>query len=258
MSNKPGDQRVIFYTPAVDVDDGPDNNNLERVISDFWDSQYQLGQWIRFTRIVDWIVSRDRHGNRVLRDEMLIDEPARVAYLKLSKAVLVGFFDSQTILVSPQWPLVEGSPDDDVAARTAITIDQFRDASRSSIMDRWTVSPVEADQFIGAYLQNMAITNRACSDWLSQEGYDLPPWLTASEVGLDKIEAAPSAKSKSGIGKTERSIQVAFNLLFPSGSIPAGMSSQDRDDLIFGKLKELGFRQQPHVRTIQRALKNLN
>jgi hypothetical protein len=167
------------------------------VIRGFWDSQYQIGKWIRLTRIVDWIVSWDRHC-RLVRDEMLIDEPARIIYLKLSRAVLLGFFKSQTIMVSPEW-YPEGSPDQELAARVPIAVDQFKKASQSSLSAdvdsfiRWTAPLADVDGFIRAYLQNMAITNRACADWLSREGYDLPPWLAAGaaspEISLPPQEA---------------------------------------------------------------------
>ena len=107
----------------------------DQVVREFWNSQYRLGKWIRFTRIVDWLTSRDKQGNRIFRDETLIDDPDRAAYLKLSNAVLLGLFKSQIILVSSTW-LPEGRPDEDLPVRMGITIDQFIGASRSSILDR--------------------------------------------------------------------------------------------------------------------------
>jgi hypothetical protein len=112
--------------------------------------------------------------------------------LKLSNAVLLGLFKSQIILVSPTW-LPEGRPDENLPVRMGITVDQFIEASRSSILGRWIAPTADVDLFIGAYLQNMAITNSACSDWLLQEGYDLPPWLTTVDCAA---RSRPGAKPR--------------------------------------------------------------
>jgi hypothetical protein len=265
-----------------------------RAVRVFWDDQYRLGKWVRFTRIVDWLTSRDKHGNRIFSDELLIDDLDRAAYLKLSKAVLLGLFNSHIILVSPTW-LPEGRPDENMPARMGITIDEFREASQSSISGGWIAPTADIDLFIRAYLQNMAITDLACSDWLSREGYDLPPWLTAvgqnpppGETSLASPDNAPSesgearaddngvsnspaqeakaspvasgTKNVGGTGKMTRSIQAAFRELWPSGDIPIGMSSQVRNDKIQAQLmlEKYSVPTKPDKRTIERALKSLN
>jgi hypothetical protein len=186
MSDK--SKKPIYYTP--DLNDDEQHARLEAAslaIGEFWSEQYQAAEWIGLARIADWIVARDQNSNRVARDEMLIDDPARAVYLKLSKAIAAGFFNP-IILVSSQW-LVDGS--EDIPARSTITIDQFKQAARSYITERWIGPEVETDMFIAAYLQEMAVTSRGCADWLSREGYGLPPWLKA--IANDKVTTERAA-----------------------------------------------------------------
>ena len=87
-------------------------------------------------------------------------------------------------------------------------------------------------------------------------------WIFVSRESLETQTAAPTSprapkvRNVSGAGKMRRSIQAAYKKLFPSGSLPNHMSSQDRDDLILDELKDL--RTKPDPRTIQRAIKALN
>jgi hypothetical protein len=72
--------------------------------------------------------------------------------------------------------------------------------------------------------------------------------------------AAHGTKNLGGKGKMTRAIQAAFGELWPSGEIPVGMSSQDRNDkiLVELKLEKYSLPTKPDKRTIERALKSLN
>ena len=60
---------------------------------------------------------------------------------------------------------------------------------------------------------------------------------------------------RSGRGKQRTAVRVAFKTVFPSGSIPVGMSSQTRNDKIREELTNMGVKPLPDKRTIERALK---
>lgn len=147
---------AVYYFPNANDDDDA-QHAAEVAIGEFWKAQYQAGEWIRLTRIADWIAARDQNGNRVSRDESLIDAAALAVYDKLSTAIAAGFFQSM-ILISLQWP---------GEIPSEITIEQFNEAKRS----------FEPELFTATYLQHMAIKNSDCAAWLSREGYSLPPWI---------------------------------------------------------------------------------
>ena len=83
---------------------------------------------------------------------------------------------------------------------------------------------------------------------------DLQRLMAKQEV---KQEAAPPPAATSGRGKQTAAVLAAFKTLFPSGSIPVGMSSQTRNDKILKELTKMGVDPLPVTRTIEKALKGV-
>ena len=88
------------------------------------------------------------------------------------------------------------------------------------------------------------------------DDHDLQRLIAKQRV---KQEAAPPPDdipaATSGRGKQTAAVRAAFKTLFPSGSIPVGMSSQTRNDKILAELTNMGVNPLPDRRTIERALK---
>lgn len=78
---------------------------------------------------------------------------------------------------------------------------------------------------------------------------------------IDRANKRPAhgAALLSGRNRMTRSVQKAFLDLFPSGSIPIGMSSQERNDQIIQHLTDVEkVGPVPNKRTIERALRRLS
>ena len=90
---------------------------------------------------------------------------------------------------------------------------------------------------------------------------DLQSLMATQEVKQAAPTPAPYEVSNdipavtSGRGRQRAAVRVAFKTLFPSGSIPVGMSSQTRNDKILEELTNMDVKPLPDTRTIERALK---
>jgi hypothetical protein len=102
--------------------------------------------------------------------------------------------------------------------------------------------------------------------WAVKRGFDVPKfWKRNAEIGMrdttwhdgrTSSPRIPAGPKFGGRGTKKRAIQLAFKTRFPNGDIPPGMTSGERNDLIWEDLKMLGLRSLPDKRTIQRALKD--
>jgi hypothetical protein len=105
--------------------------------------------------------------------------------------------------------------------------------------------------------------------WVMKRGFEVPNfWKRFTEIGVTQATGQGSVTSNDlhiaadmsfgGRGTKRRAIQTAYNTLFPGGEIPAGMTSQERNDLILELLKNCkSNRPLPNKRTIERAIKDL-
>jgi hypothetical protein len=104
--------------------------------------------------------------------------------------------------------------------------------------------------------------------WVIKNGGAAPQfWKRTAETGVTQISPLgsdtpngfhfPSAGTLSGRSTKTRAIRDAFKALFPNGEIPAGMTSATRNELIFDWFKRNNITPSPHVRTIQRVIKDL-
>jgi hypothetical protein len=106
--------------------------------------------------------------------------------------------------------------------------------------------------------------------WVIKRSFDVPKfWKRTTEIGVTQATIPQgagtsnefhiaSAVNRGGRGTKKRAVQMAYKTLFPDGEIPAGMTSQRRNERIWELLKESKDNKTlPHKRTIERAIKDL-
>jgi len=102
--------------------------------------------------------------------------------------------------------------------------------------------------------------------WIEKRGFDPPRfWKTTATVDVAQassdnsidLQAAPTFPS-TGTGAKKRAVQRAYRLLLSNSMIHDGTTSQERNDLIWAKLRTEGHKTLPDKRTIERAIKDLN
>jgi hypothetical protein len=109
------------------------------------------------------------------------------------------------------------------------------------------------------------LTSEEFFGWVARRGFEVPKfWKRIAEAtqtspqGSDASNNSHSsfAVNTSGRGTKGRAIQNVLKYLFPKG-VPAGMTSERRNELIWKELERKGIGPKPHKRTIERAIKDL-
>jgi hypothetical protein len=108
------------------------------------------------------------------------------------------------------------------------------------------------------------LTREEFFGWLEKRGFD-PPRFWKRTATVDVAQASDisiytkvAPASPSTRGGQRRAVLWAYDLLLWNGTILPGTTSQQRNDLIWAKLRDAGHKPLPDKRTIQRAIKDLN
>jgi hypothetical protein len=171
-------------------------------VLDFWNGQLRSNQWIRLPRIVDWLTAKNQAGGRIVSAIDTLTDQKRAAYLQLCQSIISGALHNDAeltlICVGTEWPLEGKSLD--LPSSAAVTLQEFKDASQTTVSDGWIATPSDIDLFIRAYLHKMGLSAFCCRSWLINEGFDVPPWLRAAgSAGSTLISESPKGSPPSEV-----------------------------------------------------------
>jgi hypothetical protein len=168
-------------------------------------------------------------------------------------------------------PLAGGGFAVDLTPRISVSAetDDWTESSCTAAFEKLATLPSsEHFPLLSMGLHYIELTPEEFFGWVTKHDFHVPTfWKRIAEINVTQA-ATPqgsgisndlhitSAVKFSGRGTKTRAIQAAYQTLFPNGEIPAGMTSQRRNELILEWLREGKDNESlPDKRTIERAIK---